>query len=215
MSNAFVKRPISLKYWLLRPFFTRKPHAKAVPSKDYFMHMRTLIVAQRYDVPWDWLWDSCHMAGVPWGSCWEGFCSEEGLHYCIEQSTRDPTINLIHKFGNPLGIPYPSCTVYLSGAYVTQESLSLRIFVSKKGIIHVRPMGVRTRNLRQKAESVLLPETHALCARNMGAHVWHTSLECQWYKKQDKKSDSRAAKKCTKKLVSSNFAKILEYESRD
>jgi hypothetical protein len=32
---------------------TRKPHAKAVPSKDYFMHMRSLIVAQRYDVPRD------------------------------------------------------------------------------------------------------------------------------------------------------------------
>jgi hypothetical protein len=52
-SNAVLKRPILLKYWLLHPFSTRKPHAKAVPSKDYFMHMRTLIVAQRYDVPRD------------------------------------------------------------------------------------------------------------------------------------------------------------------
>jgi hypothetical protein len=52
-SNAFLKRPISLKYWLLRPFSTRKPHAKAVPSKDYFTHMKTLIIAQRYDVPWN------------------------------------------------------------------------------------------------------------------------------------------------------------------
>jgi hypothetical protein len=52
-SNAVLKRPISLKYWLLCPFSLRKPHAKAVPSKDYFMHMKTLIVAQRYDVPWD------------------------------------------------------------------------------------------------------------------------------------------------------------------
>jgi hypothetical protein len=30
-SSGFLKRPISLKYWLLRPFSTRKPHAKAVP----------------------------------------------------------------------------------------------------------------------------------------------------------------------------------------
>ncbi len=43
-SNAFLKRPVLLKYWLLRPFSTRKPHAKAVPSKDYFRHMRTQIV---------------------------------------------------------------------------------------------------------------------------------------------------------------------------
>jgi hypothetical protein len=47
-------------------------------------------------------------------------------------------------------------------------------------------------------------------ARNMGAHVQGTSLECQWYLKLDEKSDSRAAKKGAKKLVSSDFAKILE-----
>ncbi len=39
-SNAFLKRPILLKYWLLRPLSTRKPLAKAVPSKDYFLHMK-------------------------------------------------------------------------------------------------------------------------------------------------------------------------------
>ncbi len=109
-SNAFLKRPILFQYWLLHPCSMRKPHAKAVPSKDYFTHMRTLIVAQRYDVPWDWLWDACHMAGVRWESCCEGFCSKEGLHYRFEQSARNPTINLIHELGNPLGIPYPSCT---------------------------------------------------------------------------------------------------------
>jgi hypothetical protein len=61
----------------------------------------------------------------------------------------------------------------------------------------------------------LLQETHAFCAKNMGAHVQHTSLECQWYKKQDRKSDSHATKKGAKKLVSSNFVKILEYESSE
>ncbi len=44
----------------------------------------------------------------------------------------------------------------------------------------------------------------------MGAHVKCTSLEYQWYKKWDKELDSHAAKKGTKKLVSSKFAKILE-----
>jgi hypothetical protein len=49
----------------------------------------------------------------------------------------------------------------------------------------------------------------------MGAHVQRTSLECQWYKKRDEKLDSRAAEKGAKKLVISDFVKILEYESSD
>jgi hypothetical protein len=48
----------------------------------------------------------------------------------------------------------------------------------------------------------------------MGAHVQRTSLECQGYKKRDKKLDSRAAKKGAKKFVSSNFAKILEVATK-
>ncbi len=43
----------------------------------------------------------------------------------------------------------------------------------------------------------------------MGVHVQHTSSECQWYKKRDKKLDSRVAKKGAKKLVSSEFEKTL------
>ncbi len=57
--------------------------------------------------------------------------------------------------------------------------------------------------------SVLLRDNHAFCARNMGAHVRRTNLECQRYKKRDEKLDSHAAKKSMKKLVSSNFAKTL------
>jgi hypothetical protein len=57
--------------------------------------------------------------------------------------------------------------------------------------------------------SVLLQETQAFCARNMGGHVRRTSLECQWYEKRDKKLDSRAAEKGAKKSVSSEFAKTL------
>jgi hypothetical protein len=48
----------------------------------------------------------------------------------------------------------------------------------------------------------------------MGAHVRRTSLECQGNEKWDKKSDSRAAEKGAKKLVSSNFAKILEVATK-
>ncbi len=50
-SGGFLKRPILLKYWLLHPFFYKEATcesstikgllytAKAVPSKDYFMHL--------------------------------------------------------------------------------------------------------------------------------------------------------------------------------
>jgi hypothetical protein len=44
----------------------------------------------------------------------------------------------------------------------------------------------------------------------MGAHVRCTSSECQWYEKRDEKSDSCAAEKGTKKVVSSDFAKKLD-----
>ncbi len=45
---------------------------------------------QRYDVPWDWFWDTCQMARVRWGTCCKGFCSKEGPHYWIEWSARNP-----------------------------------------------------------------------------------------------------------------------------
>jgi hypothetical protein len=48
----------------------------------------------------------------------------------------------------------------------------------------------------------------------MGVHVQRTSLECQGYKKWDEKSDSHAAEKGVKKLVSSDFAKILEVATK-
>jgi hypothetical protein len=48
----------------------------------------------------------------------------------------------------------------------------------------------------------------------MGVHVQRTSLECQGYEKWDEKLDSCAAEKGVKKLVSSNFAKILEVATK-
>jgi hypothetical protein len=125
-SSGFLKRPVSLKYGLLRPFFYKEATcksstikgllyaARAVPSKDYFTHLTLKnarkgrwvispdyrashpwrfcavgdVVAQRYDIPWDWLWDACHITGVRWGSRCEGFCIEEGPHYHLERSAR-------------------------------------------------------------------------------------------------------------------------------
>ncbi len=45
-----------------------------------------MTVAWRYDILRDWLWDACHMAGVRWGSCWEGFCSKEGLQFVARKA---------------------------------------------------------------------------------------------------------------------------------
>jgi hypothetical protein len=59
----------------------------------------------------------------------------------------------------------------------------------------------------------MLRETNAFCTRNMGAHVRCTSSECQRYKKRKEKLNSRAAEKGAKKLVCSDFTKILEWES--
>ncbi len=119
----------------------------SAPANAHHIHGTSvslgMTVTQRYDVPRDWLWDACHMAGVHWGTHCKGFFSKEGPHYCFEQSARNPlehdqvqialgnypdavigqvTINLIHEFGNPLRIPCPSSIALISGAYVTQES---------------------------------------------------------------------------------------------
>jgi hypothetical protein len=45
---------------------------------------------RRCDIPWDWLWDSCQMTRVCWGTRCEGFCCKEGTQNCIEQSARNP-----------------------------------------------------------------------------------------------------------------------------
>jgi hypothetical protein len=41
------------------------------------------------DVPWDWLWEACHMARVHWEARCKEFCSKEGPHYQLEQSVRN------------------------------------------------------------------------------------------------------------------------------
>ncbi len=68
---------------------------------------------------------------------------------------------------------------------------------------------------------ILVPGSHerpalrkrVMCARNMGAHVGYGTWSTKGIKKRDEKSDFRVAKKGAKKLVSRNFAKILEKSS--
>ncbi len=46
---------------------------------------------------------------IPWDSATTGAPPHCKDHF--EQNMRNPTINLIHEFGNPLGNPFPSYTV--------------------------------------------------------------------------------------------------------
>ncbi len=66
--------------WVISPDYRASQPQRYCPVGD--------VVTQRYDVPRDWLWDACHVAGVHWRSRCERFCSKEGPHYCFEQSTR-------------------------------------------------------------------------------------------------------------------------------
>ncbi len=97
--------------------------------------------------------------------------------------------------------------------------------MSKKGMIHVRPTNVCTRNLWQKAErgkitgsestdSVLRAPCFEKPMRSV-LEIWRCLYNilpwsAKGTRKWDTKSDYHAAKKGVKKLVSSNFAKILE-----
>ncbi len=86
--------------------------AKAVPAKDYFTHLNLIIarkgrwvispdylashprrfcavgdvVAQRYDILCDWLWDACHMAGVCWGSCCGAFVARKACTIAVSKA---------------------------------------------------------------------------------------------------------------------------------
>jgi hypothetical protein len=87
-----------------------------------------LIVARRYDVPRDWLWDACHMAGVRWGSRCKGFRSKEGLHYRFTQSTRNMTINLIHELEIPWGF-HTRAVLCTSAGLMSRKKVSVRGFL--------------------------------------------------------------------------------------
>ncbi len=97
--------------------------------------------------------------------------------------------------------------------------------MSKKGLICIRPTDICTRNLWQKAERGKITSSELTtrfprlsCFKKLTCsvpekleHMYDIlSWSAKGTKKRDKKLDSRAAKKGTKTLVSSNFAKILE-----
>ncbi len=147
------------------------------------------VVAQRYDILCDWLWDACHMAGVHWGSCCEGFCSKEGPHYRLEQSARKLSKDKQQStLSMSLEIPWGFHTQAVLRSLARPRSckkVSVRGFLWERKVwIMFSPKDVRTRNLRQKAEKGnslvvrLLPDSHehlalrnphVLCQKHGGA----------------------------------------------
>ncbi len=79
------------------PWRTRRPQERDVeqsaPTHVHHTHCASRQLGttadRRYDVPRDWLQEARQMARVHWGTRCEGFCSEEGPHYCIDQSARN------------------------------------------------------------------------------------------------------------------------------
>ncbi len=157
--------------------------AKAVPSKDYFTHLTLTItrkgrwvispvyrashprhfcavgdvVAQRYDVLCDWLWDACHMAGIHWGSRCKGFHSKEGSHYCLEQSVRKLSWDKRQStLFTSLEIPWEFHTQAVLHSLArprSRKKVSVQGFLWEKKVwIVFSPTNVCTRNIQRKAE---------------------------------------------------------------
>jgi hypothetical protein len=82
---------------------------------------------QRYDIPWDWLWNTCLLARLHWGTHGKGFCSKEGLHYRIRQSGRNPLVcdQMQRGLGNHLeeGIGQAAINLYSQVWKFLEDSL--------------------------------------------------------------------------------------------
>ncbi len=146
-----------------------------VPCRCTYSTILCTTANQRYEVPWDWLWDACQMARVPWGTRCEGFHSKEGPHYRIEQSARNQLeCNQVQRalvklsrscrqtsnnqpWFTTLEIPWGflawAVLCWLSiGLCHTRKCQCEEYCMRRKGMIHKLPKDVCMRNLWQKAE---------------------------------------------------------------
>ncbi len=182
-----------------------------------------------------------------WGTRCKGFCSKEGLHYCIEQSARYPLEQ--DQVQRALGKLSRSCrrtsnnqpwftSLEIPWGFLAQAVLHWL----SRGLCHARKcqfedimqeekvwfaINQRTfawkifgkwQNRERKLVLILVPGSPkclalrkvVMCARNMGAHVQHSTLEYQRYEKPGGEIGFCAAKKGAKWLVSSECTKILE-----
>ncbi len=163
------------------------------------------------------------------GTHWNGIKCQEHLGNHPEAVITQATINLNSQVWKSLENSLPKLYwVDLAEAYVTWESVSLRLLGEKKRYdlrlpnrcLHKKPLvkgGTGKENrywfMYQVPVSVFLWE-NAWCVpetwgRTYDVLPWSTKGVRNW----DEKLDSRAAKKGAKKLVSSECAKILDKEN--
>jgi hypothetical protein len=132
------------------------------------------------------------------GTSWNAIKCKERLGSHPEAVVRQATINLDSRVWKSLGDSFPELyCVELAEAYVTQESVRLRIYVRRKGMTCNCPTVICMRNLRQKAErgknagtksctkfprASCFEKTHHVCQKYGGAcTMWY--LENQRYEK--------------------------------
>jgi hypothetical protein len=165
------------------------------------------------------------------GTNWNAIKCKEHLGSCPEAVVRQATINLDSWLWKSPGDSLPELYwVDLAKAYVMQENVSSRNFAWEEKVWFASSLWTfawetfdERRNGERKPVLILVPGSHkhlslikrVMCARNMGVHVQSGIWSTKGIKKQDEKSDSRAAKKGAKKQVSRNCTKILEKVSSD
>ncbi len=192
---------------------TRKPCAKKVPEtdyftqrkqylkKDYFTHVEDPAAkhcnkegphyrpGEKREESCHETCNKCHMAWVRWKSRRQVFVARKGRTIALERSVRQESCHLTSD-NQPLLTNWISSGDSILGLYcaawVTQESVSSRIFVRKKGMSH-DPSNERSQQTLSaeggKGKSTvltLLLDSHeclaykkpaAFCSRNVGVHV--------------------------------------------
>jgi hypothetical protein len=99
------------------------------------------------------------------GTSWNAIKCKERLRSHPEAVARQATINLYSRVWKSLENSFPELyCIDLAEAYVTQESVSPRIYVRRKGMTRDCPTDVRMRNLLRKAEQGKKASTHS-CTR--------------------------------------------------
>jgi hypothetical protein len=183
-SNGFLKRPVLLKYWLLRPLFYKEATSKISTKKGILYSIEYTEEREKGTLS-DQPKLSCIISTVLlccWGqqllkdmtplrtdfethAIWQGCIEDPAAKDFVARNACTIALSKAqgscHRTSN--NQPYSQDWKFLGdllpkGYCATQQGLchvgkwSLRIFVSKKGMIRVRPMDVYTRNLWQKTE---------------------------------------------------------------
>ncbi len=163
------------------------------------------------------------------GTNWNAIKCKECLGSHPEAVVRQATINLDPQVWKSLGDSLPELySIDLAEAYVMQENVSSRNFAWEEKVWFAsshRTFAWETFGERRNGERmpvlIHVPGSHEclalrkciMCARNMGAHIQCGTRRTKGMRKRYEKTNSRAAKKGTKKLVNSDCAKILVKES--